>query len=48
MAGISNALNMAHRGTYRELQTIAPGAAWHERFWVRPSGFERVEGQPAR
>ena len=48
MAGISNALNMAHRGTYRELQTIAPGATWHERFWVRPSGFERVKGQPAR
>lgn len=39
MASITNALNMAHRGTYRELQTIAPGASWHGRFWVRPSGF---------
>jgi aldose 1-epimerase len=48
MAGITNALNMAHRGTYRELQTIAQGGAWRERFWVRPSGFVRVEGQPAR
>ena len=48
MAGISNALNMAHRGTYRELQTIAAGASWRERFWIRPSGFERIEGQPAR
>ena len=48
MAGITNAVNMAHRGTYRELQTIAPGATWRERFWIRPSGFVRVEGQPAR
>jgi aldose 1-epimerase len=39
MAGITNAVNMAHRGTYRELQTIAPGATWRGRFWVRPSGF---------
>lgn len=39
MAGITNAINMAHRGTYRELQTIAPGATWRGRFWVRPSGF---------
>jgi aldose 1-epimerase len=39
MAGISNALNMAHKGTYRELQTIPPGASWREKFWIRPSGF---------
>jgi aldose 1-epimerase len=39
MAGITNALNLAHKGIYRELQSIAPGASWHERFWVRPSGF---------
>jgi aldose 1-epimerase len=39
MAGITNAINMAHRGTYRELQTIASGETWRGRFWVRPSGF---------
>jgi aldose 1-epimerase len=48
MAGITNALNLAHRGAYRELQTISPGSTWRERFWVRPSGFVRGEGQPAR
>jgi aldose 1-epimerase len=39
MAAITNALNMAHRGQYQELQAIAPGATWQESFWVRPSGF---------
>jgi len=39
MAGISNALNMAHKGTYKELQSIEPGATWQESFWIRPSGF---------
>jgi aldose 1-epimerase len=39
MAGITNALNLAHKGVYRELQSIAPGATWQESFWVRPSGF---------
>jgi aldose 1-epimerase len=41
MAGITNALNMAHRGTYKELQSIQPAATWRESFWIRPSGFER-------
>jgi aldose 1-epimerase len=39
MAAITNALNLAHRGVYKDLQTIAPGQAWEERFWIRPSGF---------
>lgn len=39
MAGIANALNLAHRGVYKELQTIAPGETWSESFWLRPSGF---------
>jgi aldose 1-epimerase len=39
MAAISNALNMAHRGRYGELQTIAPGETWRESFWVKPTGF---------
>lgn len=39
MAGITNALNLAHRGTYKELQSIPPGGVWQESFWIRPSGF---------
>jgi aldose 1-epimerase len=39
MAGISNAMNMAHRGLYRELQSIPPRGTWTESFWVRTTGF---------
>lgn len=39
MAGITNALNLTHKGLYQQLQSIAPGASWQESFWVRPSGF---------
>ena len=39
MASITDALNLAQRGLYKELQSIAPGQTWEERFWVRPSGF---------
>ncbi len=39
MAGITNALNLAHRGVYRELQSIPPGGAWQESFWIRARGF---------
>jgi len=39
MAGISNALNLAHRGVYKELQSIPPGGTWKESFWIRPRGF---------
>jgi aldose 1-epimerase len=39
MAAINNGLNLAHRGIYKELQTIPPGQAWQESFWVRPSGY---------
>jgi alcohol dehydrogenase (cytochrome c) len=39
MAGITNALNLAHRGVYKELQSVAPGGVWQESFWVKPSGF---------
>jgi aldose 1-epimerase len=39
MAGITNAVNMAHKGTYKELQSVAPGGTWRESFWIRPSGF---------
>jgi aldose 1-epimerase len=39
MAGIDDAINMAHKGVYKELQMIAPGEVWEESFWVKPSGF---------
>jgi aldose 1-epimerase len=39
MAGITNALNMAQKGAYKELQSIPPGGFWRESFWVKPSGF---------
>jgi aldose 1-epimerase len=39
MAAITDALNLSHKGLYKELQSVAPGASWEESFWVRPSGF---------
>ena len=39
MAGITDSMNLAQRGLYRELQTIEPGGTWCESFFVRPSGF---------
>jgi aldose 1-epimerase len=39
MAGVTNAINLAHRGLYKDLQSIPPGATWRESFWVKPSGF---------
>jgi aldose 1-epimerase len=39
MSAITNAFNLAHQGIYKELQSIPPGGAWRESFWLRPSGF---------
>jgi aldose 1-epimerase len=39
MAGITDAVNLAHRGIYKELQSVPPGGTWQESFWLRPSGF---------
>ncbi len=39
MAGITNAMNAAHKGLYKDLQSIPAGGTWEESFWVRPSGF---------
>ena len=39
MAAVTNAMNLAQKGLYRELQTIPAGQSWQESFWVRPSGF---------
>jgi aldose 1-epimerase len=39
MAGITDAMNLAHKGAYKELQTIPPGGTWRESFWIQPTGF---------
>ena len=39
MAGISNGLNLAQKGLYKEQQYVQPGATWSESFWVKPTGF---------
>ncbi len=39
MAGITDAMNLAHKGLYKELQSIPPGGNWAASFWVKPSGF---------
>ncbi len=39
MTGITDAMNLAHKGLYKDLQTIPPHQSWQESFWIRPSGF---------
>jgi aldose 1-epimerase len=39
MAAITDAMNLAQRGLYRELQSIPPGESWQESFWVRTRDF---------
>jgi aldose 1-epimerase len=39
MAGITDAINLAHRGVYKDLQSIPAGGVWQESFWVRMEGF---------
>jgi aldose 1-epimerase len=39
MVAITNALNLAHKGVYKELQTIAPGGSWQESFWITTKGY---------
>jgi aldose 1-epimerase len=39
MAGITDAPNLAHKGVYKDLQSVAAGGTWSESFWIRPSGF---------
>jgi aldose 1-epimerase len=39
MVGITNALNLAQKGIYKELQTIPPGEYWEESFWVTTKGY---------
>ena len=39
MAGITDAMNLAQKGLYTELQSILPGGKWEASFWIKPSGF---------
>jgi aldose 1-epimerase len=39
MAGITDALNLAARHLYSDLQSVPPRGVWAESFWIRPSGF---------
>jgi aldose 1-epimerase len=38
-AGIIDALNLAARGLYKDLQSVAPGGTWRERFWIKATGY---------
>jgi aldose 1-epimerase len=39
MVGIPNSMNAAHKGIYKELQSIAPGGFWQESFWISADGY---------
>ena len=39
MAGITDSMNLAQKGLYKDLQSIPPGGSWQESFWIRPRGF---------
>ena len=39
MAGITDAVNLAQKGLYKDLQSIPAGGTWRESFWIRPAGF---------
>ena len=39
MAAISNGMNLAQKGLYKDLQYISPGGTWQESFWIQPHGF---------
>jgi aldose 1-epimerase len=39
MAGITNAINLHHAGSYPDLQTVPANGKWTESFWIRAKGF---------
>jgi aldose 1-epimerase len=39
MVAITNALNLAQKGAYKDLQTITPGGSWEESFWITTKGY---------
>jgi len=39
MVAITNALNLAQKGVYQELQSVPPGGSWEESFWITTKGY---------
>jgi aldose 1-epimerase len=39
MVGITDSMNLAQKGLYKELQSVPAGGTWQESFWIRPKGF---------
>jgi aldose 1-epimerase len=39
MTGLTDGFNLAHEGIFKNLQSVPPGEAWTESFWIRPSAF---------
>lgn len=39
MAGVTNAINLAHEGKFPDLQSIEPGESWTATFRIRPTDF---------
>ena len=39
MVAITNALNLAQKGVYKDLQSIPPGGFWEESFWITTKGY---------
>lgn len=39
MIAITNALNLAQQGVYKELQSVPPGGSWEESFWITTKGY---------
>jgi len=39
MVAVTNALNLAQKGLYKDLQSIPPGGSWEESFWIRTRGY---------
>jgi aldose 1-epimerase len=39
MAGITDALNLAHAGIYKDLQVVPARGQWKESFRITPTGF---------
>jgi aldose 1-epimerase len=39
MVAITNALNLAQKGVYKDLQSIPPGGSWAESFWITTKGY---------
>jgi aldose 1-epimerase len=39
MAALTNGINLAHEGKYKDLQSVAPGGEWRESFRIQATGF---------